>query len=78
MQGLDEGLSYSRVVEMYNIPSATLHDHFTGKVKCGARCGPNPYLTFEEEEEVASFLINTARIGFPHTKKQVLVSFKQF
>ena len=71
LQALDEGLSYSRVVEMYNIPRATLHDHFTGKVKCGAKCGPNPYLSFEEEEELASFLINTARIGFPHTKKQV-------
>ena len=39
---------------------------------CGAKPGPNPYLTYLEEEELASFLIQTAKIGYPHTKKQVL------
>lgn len=71
MQALDEGFSFRRVSEMYNIPISTLHDYHSGKSKFGTRCGPNPYLNFEEEEELASFLINTARIGFPHTKKQV-------
>ena len=69
LKGLEEGMSYRRVSEMYNIPRATLHDHVSGKVKFGARSGPEPYLNIEEEEELASFLIHTARIGFPHTKK---------
>ena len=71
LKGLEEGMSYRRVSEMYNIPCATLHDHVSGIVKFGARSGPEPYLNIEEEEELASFLIHTARIGFPYTHKKV-------
>ena len=70
-------MSYRRISEMYNIPCATLHDHVSGKVRFGARSGPVPYLNIEEEEELASFLIHTARIGFPHTKKQVFAIVEQ-
>lgn len=72
LKELESGKSYRTVSEMYNIPRSTLHDHFTGKVKFGASSGPKPYLTFAEEEELASFLINSAKIGYPHTKPQVL------
>ena len=72
LKALEEGMSYRRVSEMYNIPRATLYDHVSGKVRFGARSGSEPYLNIEEEEELDSFLIHTARIGFPHTKKQVL------
>ena len=44
-----------KAAEAYRIPVSTLHDHITGKVHLGARSGPDPYLTTEEEEEVASF-----------------------
>ena len=71
LKAIDEGKSYRIVSEMYNIPRTTLHDHYNGKVQFGSKPGPNPYLSFEEEEELASFLINAARIGFPHTKKKV-------
>lgn len=60
LKALEEGMSCRRVPEMYNIPRATLYDHFTGKLKFGARSGPEPYLNVEEEEELASFLIHTA------------------
>ena len=61
-----------RTAEMYSIPKSTLHDHVTGKVMLGAKAGPTPYLTPLEEEELVSFLINTARIGYSHTIKQIL------
>ena len=34
-------------------------------------------LTAEEEEELASFLVQTARIGYPHTRKQVFSLVQQ-
>ena len=61
-----------RAAEMYSMLKLTLHDRVTGKVPIQATSGPKPYLTLEEEEELMSFLLQTARIGYPHTKKQVL------
>lgn len=38
----------------------------------GARSGPDLYMSIEEEVELSYFLIQVAKIGYPHTKKQVL------
>ena len=40
---------------MYEIPRSTSHDHVTGWIEHGALPGPSacPYLTREEEEELA-------------------------
>ena len=65
------GMSIRRAAEIYSVPKSSLYDRINGKVHCGAKPGPNPYLTYLEEEELASFLIQTAKIGYPHTKKQV-------
>ena len=46
-------------------------------MKFGAQTGPESYLNIEEEEELASFLIHTAKIGLPHTKKQVFALVEQ-
>lgn len=77
MAAVENGTSIRRAAEIYNIPKSTLHDHVTGKIYFGARSGPNPYLTIEEEEELASFLIQSASIGYPHTKSQVLALVQQ-
>ena len=75
MLAVDKGLSLRRAAEMYNIPRSTLHDHVSGKIALGAKSGPDPYLSFEEE--LASFLLQTAEIGYPHTRKQVLALVQQ-
>lgn len=72
MQAVEEGRSVRRAAEMYNIPKSTLHDHVRGRIAFGARSGPDPYLTVEEEEELTNFLVQVASIGYPRTKKQVL------
>jgi hypothetical protein len=72
MVAYEKGVSLRKAAEMYCIPKSTLHDHISGKVVFGARSGPKPYLTMEEEEELCHFLVQVARIGYPHTKKQVL------
>ena len=71
MKAVESGLSYKDAKDMYNVPISTLHDYVTGKVPVGSRSGPKPYLSVEEEEELASFLFQVAQIGYPHTKKQV-------
>ena len=69
---VDKGMPYRQAAEMYGVPKSTVHDHLSGKIALGARPGLDPYLSIEEEEELASFLIETAKIGYPHMKRQVL------
>ena len=66
---VQKGVSLRRAAEMYSIPRSTLHDHVSGKVKEFGKQGPKPYLTIEEEE-LASFLVRCAKIGYPHTGQQ--------
>ena len=67
-----KGTSIRRAADMFGVPRSTLHDHVSGKVEQFAKQGPKPYLNTEEEEELASFLVRCARIGYPHTHLQVL------
>ena len=54
---VDQGTSVRCVAEKCGVPKSTLHDRISGKVQQGTNSGPDPYLTVEEEEELASFLI---------------------
>ena len=58
--------------EKFHVPRATLHDYVSGKTNLGSKSGPKTYLTCEEENELVIFLIRCARVGYPHTKKEVL------
>ena len=69
LTAINEGFSIIKVAGMYSIPKSTLHDHVSRKVTYGSRCGPDLYLDLEEEEELVNFLVRSARIGYPHTKK---------
>lgn len=77
MAAVEKGTSVRKAAEMYRVPRSTLHDHVTGKIAYGAKSGPHPYLNIEEEEELASFLIETAKIGYPRNKTQVLTIVQQ-
>ena len=67
-----EGMSVRRASELYDVPRSTLYDRVSGKVEHGAKPGRSALLSAEEEEELVSFLIKCARIGYPHTRKQVM------
>ena len=69
---VERGTSVRRAAEMFGVPRSTVHDHASGKVEQFAKQGPKPYLTKEEEEELTSFLVRCARIGYPHTRQQVI------
>lgn len=64
-----EGESLRCAAEKYG---STLHDHVSGKVEFGAKLGRDPYLSYEQKEELVSFLIKCARIGYPHTCAQIM------
>ena len=47
-------------------------DRASRRVKIGSKLGRTPYLSVEEEEELVSFLLKCAVIGYAHTQKEVL------
>ena len=72
MTAVENGTSLSRASEMFGVPKSTLSDRVSGKVQHGCQPGAVPYLTQEEEEELLTFLIRCAEIGYPHSIEQVL------
>ena len=71
------GETIRRAAELYNIPRSTLSDKVLGKVPLKARSGPPTYLSTDEEEELTSFLLQMAKIGYPNTRKQVIALVQQ-
>ena len=68
---VEKGMSLRKASELYNIPKTTLSDYVSGRREVGATSG-RAYLTEEEEDELVTFLIEVAMIGYPRTKKDVL------
>ena len=77
MTAVEGGMSIRRASEEYGVPKSTLYDRVSGRVQHGCRPGPAGYLTVEEEEELAHFLLRCAEIGYPHTLAQVLAIVQQ-
>ena len=79
LKAVDKGESICRAAELYNVPQSTLYDRVSGKVMHGARSGSQPYLSIEEKEEliITNFLLETAKIGYAHTRKQVITLVQQ-
>ena len=65
-------MTVRRAAETFQVPKSTLQDHLSGRVASGARSGPPKYLSDYEEEELVNFLVESARIGYARSKKQVL------
>ena len=74
---VQRGETVRRAAEMYNVPRSTLSDKVLCKVPLKARSGPPSYLNTEEEEELTSFLLEMAKIGYAHTRKQVIALVQQ-
>ena len=66
------GMNISMAARTYNIPKSTLYDHEVGNVLPGTKSGHPTVLNKEEEEELVSFLIECAEIGFPRTRLDVI------
>ena len=68
----DGPLGVNRAALEYAVPPTSLKDCLAGRVVHGTKMGANPYLTNQEEQELAEFLINCARMGYRKTRKDVL------
>ena len=66
-----DGISIRQAAEKYQISKSMLQDHVSGKVMSCSKSGQR-YLTETEEEELVSFILETAKIGFPRARKEVL------
>ena len=51
----------------------TKRDRLSGRVEHGSKPGPAPYLTEDEEAELAKFLIEVSEIGYGKTKQEVIM-----
>ena len=69
---LYEGMSVSKAAQAYGIPKSTLYDHRIGKTLPGVKSGPPTLLTQEEEAELVSFLVESADIGYPKSRLDVI------
>ena len=57
-------MSINRAAMEHVVPPTTLKDRLSGRVKHGTKLGPKPYLSLEEEEELAHFLANCSKMGY--------------
>ena len=62
--------------QIYDIPKTTISDHVTGKC-VRSRHGPEPYLSKQLEDRIASWLIKMARIGYGQTKEQLFIKIQE-
>lgn len=65
------GETIYRAAKLYRVPRQTLQDRISGRVTHGTNPGPKPYLSHTEENELAEFLIDTAKAGYGKSRKQV-------
>ena len=73
---VEDGMSLRKAADIFQVPKSTLYDRVTGKVKFGARSGPDPYL-MNEEEELLNFLLKCLDTGYSHSRKQVISIVQQ-
>ena len=64
-------MGINQAARVHSVPTTTLKDRLAGRVKYGKRSGPEPYLTPQEEEELAAFLKKSSKMGYGKTKKEV-------
>lgn len=53
------------------LTQSTLKDRLSGRVVHGTNPGPVPYLTMDEETELANHLLTAAEIGYGKTRRDV-------
>ena len=72
---IDGKMGVNRAADQYGVPRSTLKDRVSAKHR--ARSGPQPYLSYEEEEELVTYLVKCAEIGYPKTKDEVIGIVRQ-
>ena len=72
MAVLEKQMSIRAAALHFNVPKSTLGDRMSGQVVLGAVSGPIKYLSKQEEDEPARFLIRCSAIGYPKTRIEAI------
>ena len=75
---VNKDMSIRRAEAEYGIPKSTIHDRVIGRVRVGAVSGPQRYLSDREEAELVRFLLGCARVGYAHTRKQIVAIVQSY
>ena len=68
---MDDSLSANRAADLHGVPQSTLKDRLSGRVIHGAKPGPKPYLTVDEEAELSQHLLQASAMGLGKTRQGV-------
>lgn len=71
IESVKKGMSRTAAAEHHGVPLSTLKDRFNGRVVHGTKPGPKSYLSADEERELADFLVESAKIGYGKTRRDV-------
>ena len=71
-----KGMSQREAAVRYQVPRSTLQGYINGESSLMSRSGC-PLLTLTEEDELATFLVEVAKIGYPHTRKQIIAKVQE-
>ena len=77
IKAVEKGESIRRSAEIHSVPRSTLRDYINSTNRTLEGGSGAPYLTLAEEEELVSFLIQSASIGYPRTRKDVVCIVQQ-
>ena len=69
---VQDDVSIRKAADMYDVPRSTLGDRVSGQVLPGTSSESIRYLCDEEEEELVTFIMGCASIGYPKTVKDIL------
>ena len=72
VKAVTDGSSIRRAAEEYDVPRSTLGDRISGRVVPGSTSGPPKYNSTQEEEELVQFLIDSASIGYPRGRLEII------
>ena len=73
LQDLKGGMSVHEAARLYNLPYETLRRRVVEKVDLECRSGPLTVLTEDEEDELASYCVKMANMGFGLSRSDVMV-----
>ena len=65
-------VSINRAAIDHGVPPTTLKDRLSGRVVDGTKPGRLSYLTDGEEAELESYLVDSCRVGYGKTRRQVM------
>ena len=72
IEAVKEGMGVNCAAKEFGVPATTLRNRLSGRVTHGTNPGPKPYLSSQEEDELAAYLTSTSKAGYGKTRRQVM------